>query len=313
MDGGFDQDRGYAFTYSRNNMALPSTADSKSCAFLMRLAPSVSNTIIGDIGTRDLINRAQLLLESMFINVTGGRFLVEGILNPTNLIGGSINWINLNQEITGNQPSFTQFATAFTFTDTSTGGVVAAPINQDGGFTRSGTATSITAARYINYAKVGSTIGVTTTSVAGTGANISIWKTSTSTSSVSKTSTSIVVHEVGSGFAVGDTITIPGNLWTTSTTSTSLSGTVPTNNVTLTVLSVAAGVSGGERLFAIPVSTTNSGFLDLTKVKQIGTSAIPGNGVYPDGPEVLAINIQAITPQSGSTGDFQITFSETQA
>ena len=313
MDGGFDQDRGYAFTYSRNNMALPSTGDSKTCAFLMRLAPSVSNTIIGDLGTRDLINRAQLLLESMFINVTGGRFLVEGILNPTNLVGSTINWVNLNQEITGNQPSFTQFATAFSFTDTSTGGVVPASINQAGGFTRSGTATSITAARYINRAKVGETIGVTTTSVAGTGANISIWKTSTSSSAVSLTTTSIVVHETGTGWAVGDTITIPGNLWTTSTTSTSLSGTVPTNNVTLTVLSVSAGVSGGERLFAIPVSTTNSGFLDLTKVKQVGTSAIPGTGVYPDGPEVLAINVQAITPASGSTGDFQITFSETQA
>ena len=312
MDGGFDQDRGYAFTYSRNNMALPTAGDGKSAVFLMRLAPSVSNTIIGDIGTRDLINRAQLILENMFVNVTGGRMLVEGILNPTNINESSITWINLNQEVTGNQPSFTQFATAFRFTDSSTGGVVASLLNQTGGLSRSGTAPS-TAARYLIYRKLGESIGMTT-SGSGTGANISVWKTSTSSAAVNLTTTSIVVHETGSGFAVGDTITIPGNTWSTSsTTLTSVSGSSPTNDVTLTVLSVAAGVTGGERLFAIPVSTTNSGFLDLTKVKQIGTSAIPGGGIYPNGPEVLAIQVTAITPAAGATGDFQITFSETQA
>jgi hypothetical protein len=87
----------------------------------------------------------------------------------------------------------------------------------------------------------------------------------------------------------------------------------PTNDVTLTVLSIASAVTGGERLFAIPVSTTNSGFLDLTKVKQIGTSAIPGSGVFPNGPEVLAIQVTGISGVTGATGDFQITFSETQA
>jgi hypothetical protein len=311
MDGGFDQDRGYAFTYSRNNMALPTTTDAKSTVFLMRLSPSVSNTIIGDIGNRDLINRAQLLLESMFINITGGRFLVEGILNPTNITSSSIQWINLNQEVTGNQPSFTQFATAFSLSDGATGGVVASAINTLGGLDRSGTSPS-TAARYINGAKLGTAIGMTT-SGSGIGANISVYKTSTISATVNTTTTSIIVHETGSGFAVGDTITIPGNLWATSTTVAPSGGTAPTNNVTLTVVSVAAGVAGGERLFAIPVSTTNSGFLDLTKVKQIGTSAIPGNGIFPDGPEVLAISVTAVTPATSAVGDFQITFSETQA
>lgn len=311
MDGGFDQDRGYAFTYSRNNMALPSSAGAKSTVFLMRLAPSVSNTIIGDIGTRDLINRAQLILENMIVNVTGGRFVIEGILNPTNVTASTIEWIDLNTENNGNQPSFTQFATAFEFTDSATGGVIGALRNEFGGLDRSGIAPS-TSIRYINYAKLGTTPGMTT-SGSGTGANVSIWKTYSGSSVVNYVTTQIVVWEQGSGFAVGDTITVPGNLWVSSTTSTSYTGTVPTNNVTLTVLAVAQGVEGGERLFAIPVSTTNSGFLDLGKVKQIGTSAIPGNGIYPDGPEVLAINVTAITPGSSATGDFQITFSETQA
>ena len=311
MDGGFDQDRGYAFTFARNNLALPTTGGAKATVFLMRLAPSVSNTIIGDIGQRDLINRAQLILENMIVNVTGGRFQVDGILNPTNVNSSTIEWIDLNAENNGNQPSFTQFATAFEFTDGATGGVVGALRNEFGGMDRSGIAPS-TFARYINYAKLGTTIGMTT-SGSGTGANISVWKTQTGTAVVNSVSTQIVIFEQGSGFAVGDTITIPGNLWTTSTTSTSFTGTSPTNNVTLTILSVAAGVTGGERLFAIPVSTTNSGFLDLSKVKQVGTSAIPGNGIFPDGPEVLAINVTAINPSSAATGDFQITFSETQA
>jgi hypothetical protein len=311
MDGGFDQDRGYAFTFSRNNMALPTSVGAKSTVFLMRLAPSVSNTIIGDIGQRDLINRAQLILENMIVNVTGGRFQIDGILNPTNVNSGSIEWIDLNAENNGNQPSFTQFATAFKFNDGATGGVVGALRNELGGMGRSGLAPS-TGARYINYAKLGTTPGMTT-SGSGIGANISVWKTGTFTATVNSSSTQIVVWETGSGFSPGDTITVPGNIWATSTTSTSFSGVVPTNNVTLTVLTVAAGVSGGERLFAIPVSTTNSGFLDLTKVKQVGTSAIPGNGIFPDGPEVLAINVTAINPTSTATGDFQITFSETQA
>jgi len=313
MDGGFDQDRGYAFTYSRNNMALPAAADEKNTVFLMRLAPSVSNTIIGDVGTRDLVNRAQLLLESMFINVTGGRMLVEGILNPTNITPGSIEWINLNQEVTGNQPSFTQFATAFTFPVGQTGGVISSAQGAAGGFTRSGLSPSIVGKRYINRAKLGTTAGMTTSSSAGTGANLSVWKLSTTDATVNSTTTEIVVHESGEGFVVGDTITLTGNLWANSTTSAPGGGANVTHNVTLTLLAVAAGVTGGERLFAIPVSTTNSGFLDLTKVKQIGTSAIPGTNIFPDGPEVLAITVKTITPSSGSTGDFQITFSETQA
>ena len=313
MDGGFDQDRGYAFTFNRNNVALPTAEGEKSTIFLMRLAPSVSNTIIGDIGQRDLINRAQLILENMVVNITGGRFVIEGILNPTNVVSSSVQWSDLNAENNGNQPSFTQFATAFSFPSGQTGGVVGAAINTAGGVTRSGTAPS-TSARYINRVIVGTTAGVTT-SGGGTGANITVAKTLTSTALVTQTSTTVTVNAIGSGFLSGDTITLVGNLWSTSSTTDSRNagGVNGVNDVTLTLTTVSAGVSGGERLFALPINTTNSGFLDLSKVKQLGTSAIPGNNIYPDGPEVLAINITAATAGSAAAGDFQITFSETQA
>jgi hypothetical protein len=72
---------------------------------------------------------------------------------------------------------------------------------------------------------------------------------------------------------------------------------------------------GGERLFAIPVNYTNSGELDLSKVKQLGNSGIPGYNTYPDGPELLAINISAIVPTTGvnASGEIQIQWAESQA
>ena len=197
MDGGFDDDRGYSFTYSSGNVAFP-TSTNTITAFAMRLTPAVSNTIIGDLGTRDLINRAQLILNDMVVNFTGAnsRYLIEGVLNPTNINAATSTWQNLNTAANGFQPSFTQFA---------------------------------------------ANTGITFSSVP----------------------------------------------WAT----------------------------GGERLFAIPVNSTNSGTLDLSRVKQIVTSAIPGNGVYPDGPELLAINVTSLTTTgtSGTRGDIQISFTESQA
>jgi len=80
----------------------------------------------------------------------------------------------------------------------------------------------------------------------------------------------------------------------------------------------SGGVSyarGGERLFAIPVNYTNSGQLDLSMVKQLGNSGIPGYNIYPDGPELLCINITAIVPSPGvnATGEVQVQWSESQA
>jgi hypothetical protein len=103
---------------------------------------------------------------------------------------------------------------------------------------------------------------------------------------------------------VGDTLKILGNV---------IGGATPANDLALTVLTVTIEITGGERLFAIPVNTTTGGFLDLSAVKQIGTSAIPGAGTYPNGPEVLAVQITALTTQTTPTGDVQLSFRESQA
>ena len=79
------------------------------------------------------------------------------------------------------------------------------------------------------------------------------------------------------------------------------------------MLAVTTDITGGESLFAIPVNASSGGILDLSSVKQLGTSAIPGTGVYPDGPEVLAVQITALTTQTTPTGDVQLSFKESQA
>ena len=235
LDGGFDIDRGYAYTYSAANIAFPSgvsigsnAANATVTAFAIRLSPAVSNQIPGNLGERDLVNRAQLILQNMIVNfsganigtTTGARYLVEGILNPNNVSTTSTTWgylFNSPYSSTANpsgaiQPSYTQVAT----------GNVSGAANYNG-----------------------------------------------------------VLQFNSYSFASGG----------------------------------ASYATGGERLFAIPVNATNSGQLDLSQVKQIGNSGIPGYNIFPDGPELLCINITALVPTPGIavTGEVQVQWNESQA
>ena len=208
LDGGFTVDRTYTFTYNQTNYQPigTQTVGAAITVFMMRLAPSLSNALTGNLGVKDLINRAQVLLNNMYVNIGGGaaRFLLQGVLNPTNI--ATANWQPLNAAANFLQPSFTQFV-----------------------------------------ANVGGTNPYPTT-----GAQI------------------------------------------TFTTGTA--------------------ASGGEQLFSIPVSQGTAGFLDLSNIKEITGMVLPGTGAYPNGPEILAINIVPVVvsvPQSNV--DVQITFIESQA
>jgi hypothetical protein len=233
LDGGFDVDRGYSYTFSVGNIAFPNgvggtIGNTTITAFAIRLAPAVSNQIPGNLGERDLVNRAQLILNNMTINfsganistTTGARYLVEGILNPNNVSTTATTWsflynspFNAQTNPSGaTQPSYTQVAT----------GNISATANYAG------------ALNFSSYS-----------------------------------------------FANGG----------------------------------ASYATGGERLFAIPVNSTNSGDLDLSRVKQIGNSGIPGYNIFPDGPELLCINITAIVPNPtvAVTGEVQVSWNESQA
>jgi len=133
LDGRFDVDRSYQFTYNLANLNVLGTQ--VQTLFMMRLAPAITNAVTGELGSKDLINRAQLLLQNMFVNIADTaatlkpRFLLQAVLNPTNII--SANWQPLNVRFntaggtaqTGgfNQPSFTQFvANVYPATDKPT-------------------------------------------------------------------------------------------------------------------------------------------------------------------------------------------------
>lgn len=130
MDGGFDTDRGYFFNYTSLNNNI--SADSSETAFFLRLAPSVSNSISGTLGERDLINRSQLLLQKLQMTSTQN-IQVYGILNPGNIDASSLTWDSVNTSALGSQPSFAQISTSVTTTATP-GEQVFATLAQVNGF-----------------------------------------------------------------------------------------------------------------------------------------------------------------------------------
>lgn len=121
-DGIFDNDRGYIFNYQVTDRTL---ALSTQTMFMIRLAPSVSNSTIGDLGIKDLLNRSQLLLSQCGVSLarpsSGGNIpnsvVIEGVLNPKNY--STASWQSLNLDFQGGQPSLAQVANTFTFSSGS--------------------------------------------------------------------------------------------------------------------------------------------------------------------------------------------------
>jgi len=180
-DGMFDNDRGYIFSYQRTDQQIV-LSNGTSTQFVLRLAPSVSNGQIGNLGTRDLLNRSTLLLQSITISTSRSAnqpnsVICEGVLNPKNLTGAT--YFALNGESVGGQPSFAQIGTSPSFSS----GTYALP---------------------------------------------------------------------------------------------------------------------GEQVFAFACNPNSDATLDLTQLKELSNSPFGGSGVYPDGPDTLAINVRVSGGQSGS-------------
>jgi hypothetical protein len=113
MDGGFDTDRGYYFSYAALNQTIP-TGDAHT-VFFVRLAPSVSNSISGTLGDRDLVNRSQLLLQKLQVQ-SSRSVQVYGILNPGNINSGTdLTWQSVNTVSLGSQPSFAQVSSGLPY------------------------------------------------------------------------------------------------------------------------------------------------------------------------------------------------------
>lgn len=91
MDGRFDEDRAYIYTVGTKTGRTISQGDTKA-VLALRVAPSVDNGIPGSFGSRELVNRMQLVLRA--VDVTANKtFFVELLLNPT--ISIAANWLDV--------------------------------------------------------------------------------------------------------------------------------------------------------------------------------------------------------------------------
>jgi hypothetical protein len=387
-DGGFDTDRGYIFSYSETAINVSTT---KKTAFMIRLAPSVSNAIVGDLGERELLNRAQLLLQGLEITSDGvdgsnvlikGSIVIEGVLNPQNypLNPGSVGWSGLSSVAQGGQPSFAQIAAggaiewssgaaATTATATSIAAVTAvldsgiyatggnsqyvfvnatdyrntfgsADVNQVVGRTITGTGvpanTTITSA-YIptNTADAYGYFYLsnrTTTTIAANQAdkftiayNASL--VNRNFAYLTKSSFDSVAAKVGTEVSAGSGLTIPANTQVNRITLITWAGTqfyeVQFNNSYTGTLAVSSGTitfrfiqppfaQPGETVFSFIAVPGERSTLDLVQLKELTNTALGGRGTFPNGPDVLAINVYKVSGAE-ATSNITLRWGEAQA
>jgi hypothetical protein len=278
-DGGFDQDRGYIFNYQATNITVSTR---KTTAFAIRLAPSVSNAIVGDLGVRDLINRAQLLLQSLEITAGGAQttataIVIEGVINPSNYPGNPnlITWNTLQGSIQGGsalgtgQPTFSQIATSdrIIFDNTATISTTCAVTTASGGNVLS---VASTASIFIGDALID------TTRPQSTQGNTVV----TAITQLGVVLNNTLIGPVNSG----DTLTFYRNLW----------------------------AQPGETIFSFISNPSSKDSLDLSPLKELTNTPLGGRGTYPNGPDCLFINVY-ITQGSSITANLILRWGEAQA
>lgn len=90
MDGRYDNDKEIRFTAGMLKY-MNIAAGAQRPLMMIRIAPSVDSGNGRNFGIRDLVNRMQLTLRALGV-YSQGQFLIEGILNPFTISGGS--WSN---------------------------------------------------------------------------------------------------------------------------------------------------------------------------------------------------------------------------
>ena len=254
QDGGFDTDRSYIFSYQSPNITVTTK---KTCAFAVRQAPSVSNALTGDLGLRELINRASFLLQGLEITAgaggTNAALIIEGVINPQNYPTDltKIPFYSLNSStLPTGQPSFSQVAPG-------------------AGITFNNSATNITTTTNAGI----NTIGGTTFTVNNTNGI--------------KVGDDVIVPTVPSAFfSLTQVKSINGN---TITLNQGVAAAVNTGVVIYFSRNTAA--TPGETVFSFVGSPANKDSLDLSNLKDMTNTPIGGRGCYPNGPDVLFINV----------------------
>jgi hypothetical protein len=382
QDGGFDQDRGYLFNYQSTNILASTT---KQTAFLIRLAPSVSNSLIGDLGDRDLLNRAQLLLQALEITAdtgTGG-LIIEGVLNPQNYPTNvtDIVWNGLQTSGAGGLPSFSQVAsggsviwaggasqttTAITTQAFPTGSITLENVPGSSNSTFSNYPNVfITAANYATYIAAGLQTGQ---AISGTGLqsgtvinNFVFWgtfngtqlyyivlsknanattagtQTATVTSSYPLTRTSQIFFQKASWEATNATTgsevnqggIFPGSTYVNTARLTTYFSTQfyrVTFNQSSDATTITAGTTTvtfkfgqppyaqpGEQVFSFIAAPGTQSTLDLTSLKELTNTVLGGRGTYPNGPDVLAVNVYRASGAGSIPCNLVLRWGEAQA
>ena len=314
QDGGFDSDRGYIFNYQSTNVSI---STKKTTAFAIRLAPSVSNAIIGDLGVRELINRAQLLLQG--IEITAGSstnvnsaLVIEAILNPSNYPTNvaNITWNGLASPArqTG-QPSFSQIATGTSITFQGTGSAATANTVSLGANSTVIPVASISGVQVgddiISSSSSSSFAGATKVTAVSTNtftstlsSSVSGGSTSTATGSITGTTLTVTTAPTGSGFFVGTVLTggtsagtyITGILTGSATTagstfSVSVNQNVASQTITSTpyTMTASTSISGGTIQVGSLLSggsVTGGTYVIATNKESSTVSGTGGLGTY---------------------------------
>ena len=381
-DGGFDSDRGFLFSYAATGVEFSTTPFT---SFLIRLAPSVSNALTGDLGERELINRAQLLLEGLEIttepNASGqtGNIVVSGVINPQNypVNPNDIGWQGLTGVAQGGQPSFAQIAPggsvnwnsgATTITQTATTqGAIDGQITQSQFNSRRqirilvseiNTRFGTTDGQYIvglpvvgNGKLQSGTIITRLSGTYGSGANqyfrydLSLQATSnitvgetvsirkefndapTSNLYFQKASWESSGATQGTSVAASDT-RFPANTSVVSVQLESFAGTEyydvqfsqSSDNSTITKGTTTVTfdftqppyAQPGETIFGFVARPGERSTLDLSFIKELTNTTLGGRGTFPNGPDVLALNVYKTSGQAVN-GEIILRWSEAQA
>lgn len=92
MDGRFDNDKNFIFTSGTTTALAVPTLGNNFALMSIRLAPSVDNGTVGSFGTRELINRMQLTLDSLGVYALGN-YLITLVINGQ--VSAADNWVNV--------------------------------------------------------------------------------------------------------------------------------------------------------------------------------------------------------------------------
>ncbi len=363
-DGMFDEDRGYIFSYAETGIQVSTT---RQTAFLIRLAPSVSNAIVGDLGERELLNRAQLLLQGLEITSEAGSddkgIVVEGILNPQNypVNPADIGWTGLAGVAQGGQPSFAQIAsggsvvwsTGEAATTSNINSIAQVSTQMDSGLytsrrnnrliyingsdyrtTFGGVDLTPVLGKVITGANIGSNVTITGGYISNSGSYGYFRISSGPTSNINGNQSdyfTILFNEalVNRNFAYldqgqfqasgakvgtavttgGGSVTFPSQTYINDIELVTWAGNsfyqIDFNNSFTGTLALSSGViqfefvqppyaQPGETIFAFIATPGERATTDFKELKELTNTPLGGRGTYPNGPDVLGINVYKV-------------------